>query len=111
MHSLNNAVLGNVVAAERAGRPSVFAQPPLRPDAHPAYRCAPARPTPRAASPAGWTARWRVGPWPNLYALVRRVDFISIVAAAALVGCGGGGPDAISGGGKVAARPSPSARW
>ena len=30
------------------------------------------------------------------------MDFISIVAAAALVGCGGGGSDAISGGGKVA---------
>jgi hypothetical protein len=35
MHSLNYAVLGNVVAAERAGRPSVFAQPPLRPEKPP----------------------------------------------------------------------------
>ena len=30
MHSLNHVVLANVVAAERAARPSVFAQPPLR---------------------------------------------------------------------------------
>jgi hypothetical protein len=35
MHSLNYAVLGNVVAAERAGRPSVFAQPPHRPEKPP----------------------------------------------------------------------------
>ena len=35
MHSLNYAVLGNVVAAERAGRPSVFAQPPQRPQRPP----------------------------------------------------------------------------
>ena len=35
MHSLNHAVLGNVVAAERAGRPSVFAQPPQRPERPP----------------------------------------------------------------------------
>jgi hypothetical protein len=35
MHSLNYAVLGNVVAAERAGRPSVFAQPPHRPQRPP----------------------------------------------------------------------------
>ena len=62
MHSLNYAVMGNVVAAERAGRPSVFAQPPQRPEPRPGYRCAPARPTPRAASPAGWTARWRAAP-------------------------------------------------
>jgi hypothetical protein len=30
MHSLNHVALGNVVAAERAARPSVFAQPPQR---------------------------------------------------------------------------------
>ncbi|HEX6026935.1 MAG TPA: hypothetical protein VFZ00_33365 [Solirubrobacter sp.] len=35
MHSLNYAVLGNVVAAERAGRPSVLAQPPQRPERPP----------------------------------------------------------------------------
>ena len=35
MHSLNYAVMGNVVAAERAGRPSVFAQPPFRPEQPP----------------------------------------------------------------------------
>jgi hypothetical protein len=30
MHSLNHVVMANVVAAERAARPSVFAQPPQR---------------------------------------------------------------------------------
>ena len=35
MHSLNYAVMGNVVAAERAGRPSVLAQPPQRPERPP----------------------------------------------------------------------------
>lgn len=35
MHSLNYAVMGNVVAAERAGRPSVFAQPPQHPQRPP----------------------------------------------------------------------------
>ena len=65
MHSLNHAVMGNVVAAERAGRPSVFAQPPQRPEPHPGSRCAPARPTPPAASLAGWTVRWHAALWPK----------------------------------------------
>ena len=52
MHSLNYAVMGNVVAAERAGRPSVFAQPPLRPEKPPGI---PMRA--RAAFAAGRVAR------------------------------------------------------
>ena len=52
MHSLNHAVMGNVVAAERAGRPSVFAQPPFRPDKPPGL---PMRA--RAAFAAGRVAR------------------------------------------------------
>ena len=46
MHSLNHAVMGNAVAAERAGRPMVRAVQPGAPSARPVPRCAPARPTP-----------------------------------------------------------------
>ena len=53
MHSLNNAVLGTVLAAERAGRPSVLAQPPLRPQRPPGV---PIRA--RVAYAAGRLARW-----------------------------------------------------
>ena len=65
MHSLNYAVMGNVVAAERAARPSVFAQPPQRPERPPGV---PMRG--RAAYAAGrfaraWTARWRAAPSHN----------------------------------------------
>ena len=35
MHSLNHAVMGNVVAAERAGRPMVRAVNPQRPERPP----------------------------------------------------------------------------
>ena len=47
MHSLNHAVLGHVVAAERADRPDIRAVDPAATGTPAQYaRCAPARPTP-----------------------------------------------------------------
>src|SRR4051812_14605887 len=77
---------------------------PTDPTARPVRRCAPARPTPRAAWPAGWTARWPAGPSSSLGRALRASHFtVAVLAAAALAGCGGA-DEGISGGGKVIGR-------
>ena len=63
MHSLNHAVLGHAVAAERAGRPhgrAVNARGAL--SARPIPRSAAASPTRPAAWRAAWTPRWPAAP-------------------------------------------------
>ncbi len=46
MHTLNQAVLGHVVAAERADRARIRAVKPQRPERPPSAPCAPGRPSP-----------------------------------------------------------------
>ena len=62
MHSLNHAVLGRVIADERAGRHAFRAEFPGAPSARPIPRSAAASPSRPAAWRAVWTARWPAAP-------------------------------------------------